>query len=134
RLDEDVRPGDELRAESVGRRPGEGRLLLPHDGLRARALAQELLDPVEEMVALRLRDVEQRDDLAVEARRPGRGLPRYGDRGGRVEVFVHGSSSRLWRANASKHERRALRERPAGHDRREPSRAPAGDDELDVLR
>src|SRR5437868_12560530 len=42
-------------------------------------------------VALRLRDVEQRDDLAVEARRPGRGFPRYGDRGGKPRSEEHTS-------------------------------------------
>src|SRR5256886_13454441 len=74
RFDESVRRADDLLAERVGRRAGEGRLLLPHDRLRARALAEELFDAVEEVVALRLRDVEERDDLAVEARRPESGL------------------------------------------------------------
>src|SRR2546430_13684812 len=49
RFDESVRRADDLLAERVGRRAGEGRLLLPHDRLRARALAEELFDAVEEV-------------------------------------------------------------------------------------
>src|SRR5438034_673329 len=89
RLDEHVGGSDDLVAQRVGRRPREGRLLLAHDGLRRRALAQELLDPVQQVIALGLGDVEQGDDLAVEARRPRGRLAGHGHGIGRVEVLGH---------------------------------------------
>src|SRR5207247_1787982 len=80
---------EHLVAQRVGRRPREGRLLLAHDGLRRRALAQQLLEAVQQVVALGLRDVEQRDDLAVEARRPRRRLAGHGHGVGGVEILGH---------------------------------------------
>src|SRR3989454_7428648 len=88
-LDDDVGRADDLLAEDVGRRPREGRLLPPDDGLRRRALAQEFLEAVEQMVPLRFGDVEQRDDLAVEARRPRRRLAWNRDGIGGVEILRH---------------------------------------------
>src|SRR6267378_4907235 len=80
---------DDLVAQRVGRRPREGRLLLAHDGLRRRALAQQLLDPVQQVIALGLGDVEQGDDLAVEARGPRGRLAGHGHGVGGVEVLGH---------------------------------------------
>src|SRR5207245_11694161 len=56
-----------------------------------RALTQELLEAVEQVIALRLRDVQQRDDLAVKARRPRRRLAGHGDGVGGVEILGHRS-------------------------------------------
>src|SRR5262249_57940019 len=58
-------------------------------GLRRRALAQQLLDAIEQVIALRLRDIEQRDHLAVEARRPWRRLAGHGHGVGGVEILGH---------------------------------------------
>src|SRR5262249_61955401 len=71
-LDDDVGGADDLAPQRIRRRPRERRLLLPDDGPRRRALAQELLDAVEEVVPLRLGDVEQRHDIAVQDTRPRR--------------------------------------------------------------
>src|SRR5438552_3983498 len=88
-LDEHVGGADDLIAQRVGRRPREGRLLLAHDGLRRCALAQQLLDPVQQVIALGLGDVEQGDDLAVEARGPRGRLAGYGHGVGGVEILGH---------------------------------------------
>src|SRR5207248_1584766 len=89
-LDEHVGRTDDLLAQRVRRRAGERRLLLAHDGLDTGALAQQLLDAVQQVVALGLRDVEQRHDLAVEAGRPRRRLARDRDGVGGIEILGHG--------------------------------------------
>src|SRR6185369_12317723 len=80
---------DDLPAQRIGRRAREGRLFLPDDGPGRRALAQELLEAVEQMIALGLRDVEQRDDLALEAGGTRRRLARHGNGIGGIEVLRH---------------------------------------------
>src|SRR5262245_23187114 len=89
RLDEHVGALHDLIAERIGRGPREGRLLLAHDRLGGRTLAQQLLDAVEQVIAFRLGDVEQRDHLPVETRGPRRGLAGHRDGVGRVEILGH---------------------------------------------
>src|SRR5438093_770832 len=87
-LHQDVGGTDDLGAQRVGRRAGEGGLLLAHDRPHARALAQQLFHAIEQVIPLGLRDVEQRDHLAVEACRPGGGLARDRDGVGGIEIVV----------------------------------------------
>ncbi len=53
-LDQDVALLQDLSSQLVRGRPGEGRLFPPEDGLGRRALSQQLLDPVQQVVALGL--------------------------------------------------------------------------------
>src|SRR5207248_10584634 len=98
-LHDHVALGGDLVAQVAGRHLGEGRLAEPQ---RLQApLVEARLEAVEEDVAPGLDDVEQADDLAVQAGRPvGQGA---GDRRplvGRVEVdphvgFAHSVTSRV---------------------------------------
>src|SRR5205814_5757160 len=89
RFHHDIAAGDDLAAELVGRRPRERRLFLSDDRPDMRALAEELLEAIQQVVTLRLRDVEERDDLAVEARRTRRDLSRLRYGVGGIEVVSH---------------------------------------------
>ena len=111
----------------VGRRPREGRLLLAHDRLRAGALAQQLLEPVEQVIAL----APSRCRAASPPCR--RGSTAGAPSGGARPRSRSGRGSRS-SSDPPHHEIRALGERPAGHDGREAAGAAAGHDDLDVLR